>query len=509
MKPSDDLHALIQSLDKNEKRYCQLYLHAGTRKNGPKFQRLFAEIARQPAYDEEAIKEAFQGEPWLASLSAEKGALLQAILEALAAYGQPTPSEQVQLMLRDARILRDRGLFQQAAKRLDKAAALAAHHQAFLDAIHVHNAQRHLIKEQVQKGRKERVEASWKATKEALKALNQEMDLFQLRDQLFLLGRQEFVLRGEATRAQVETWMQSPHLQPGAILHGFQAHVSSNFIGAIYHQLLGQFDQAHACFLRNKHTWEAHPARIADQPAQFLTAMANYLHSACLVGDYEAIPPALGQLQALKPKDWNQEAEIFQNHDYYLLLYFLNRFELRSALGWIPQIVVGLEKYAAKINGARRLAFYYNFAMAYFLAEDFREAKRWFARILDGSESENRQDIRQMARIMVIICHLELGDDDLLDALFQSAYRHLRRRDRLHEAEKMLFQHLRGVIQSTAMHQRRAKLSIMADAVADLLAQKGAARPPGAQEIAYWLQSRLQSTSIAAIAKSALVTTTS
>lgn len=504
MKPSDQLHALIQTLDKNEKRYCMLHFQAPSRKNGQVLTRLFKAISSQPQYDEAALKQALTGQAWLKRLSAEKANLYKAILEALLSYAQASVPEQIQTHLSHARILQGKGLYDQAAKQLARAERLAQAEQIPLAQLQVQATKRKLIKEQVQKGRKEQLLASWNQSAEALAILRQETELEELYDRFFLLGRQEFVLRGEQAKTELGKWLQSPSMQSHTALLSRKARISQNLVWAIYHQLLGQFEDAHQKFGQIKEIWEADPPAIASHPEKYLTALANFLHSSCLINDYAAIPPVLEQMDALEVHNWNQAAERFQNRNYYQLLYLLNNFDLSSAMAQIPQIVEGLEEFSTKINGARRLAFFYNFAITYFLGEDFRNAKRWLQRILDGSESENRQDIRQMARIMVVICHYELKDHEMLESLFQSASRHLRRRARLYPAELQIFRHLRSIVYAPGNATRLSEMQAFWDWLQQLQHGKAATRPMAILEISFWLQSKIQGVSIADIALQSL-----
>lgn len=504
MKPRDDLFTLIHALDKNEKRYLTLCVRAGQVKNGPKYLALLDAIGAQAAYDEAAIKARFAAEPWITNLSAEKSGLMAFMLESLAAYQQPSPSEQAQQYLRQARILRGKGLYPLCEKFLDKATALALAHEAHLETLAVQEERRILIKEQRDKGRREGLARAWAQSQAAMTALTQETALRQLRDQLFHLGRQEFVLRGEEGRREVAAWVALPLLQDGEALLSFEAKFLRNAIYAIYHQLLGEATQAHAWFKANKTLWEGQPRRIQTRPLSYLGMMANYLHSCCLIGAYAEIPQAIARLQQLKPRNWNEEAELFQNSHYYLLLYHMNAVELREAITLVPAIEAGLAAYGAKVNQARILGFHYNIAMAYWIAEDFGAARRWLQRITDAPESENRQDIRQAARIFLLICHWELGNVDLLEAVFRSSFRHILRRDRLLALERLLFQHLHRLIVAPDASNRLESLLQMKTALQDFHAESTEGPPAGIYEIGYWLDSRIQGRPIADLVRAAL-----
>lgn len=502
MKPRDDLHALIHALDRNEKRYIALCTQAGPVKNGAKYRALISAISQQPDYDEESLKAAFAGTGWVKQLSATKAALMDFILTALANYEAPTVQARVQAQLRHARILRAKGLYTTCERYLDSAAAMALAHELPLETLAVQEERRTMIKEQHEKRRRAALDASWQESNAALVMLSHEQALRALRDRLFLLSRQEFVLRGEEGRQEITAWMDTPLLQDAALSMSFEGRFLRNTCMALYHQLIGDRQQAHAWFHANKLHWDAHPARIAERYQGYLAVVANFLHSCCMVGDYAAIPAAVAQLQQVAPRSWNEEAELFQNSQYYQLLYHLNAVELPQAIAMVPGIEAGLRAYARKINQARLMGFRYNIAMAYLIAEDFRAARRWFQVIADAPESESRQDIRQTARIFLLICYVELDQADLLHAIYRSSYRHLLRRNRLHDIERLLFTHLRKLID---LDDSRAKADCLQAMQAALLAAQvgDGAMPPGMQELAYWLESRRSGLPIATLIRAA------
>ena len=488
MHPRDDLHQLLSTLDKNERRYLNLYTQSPHLKNGPKYLRLLQALYQQPTYDEAALKATLHDQPWIKYLSTEKHNLYQFVLQAMQSYQEPTPNAQIQNALTHARFLRQKGLFAQAENLLAKALQLADHHDAYLDGLAIIEEQRSLLKEQATRNRETTLLAAWQRTWATLDTLQQEWQLREILDKLFHLGRQEFLLRGPALHEQVQHWVSHPLLQPHAPLRSFKAHAHRHNILAIYHQLQGAYHTAHEYFTAGKSHWEAHPTQIERNPTAYLLTISNYLHGCALIGDYQAIPPTLDRIRALKTRTWNETAEVFQNTYYYQLLYLLNQYQFEAAKELIPHIEDGLARYATKINAARTLAFQYNIAIAAFVSADFRLAKHWLQRINDAPESENRQDIRQAARIFVLICHYELGHDDLLESIYRSAYRHLQRRERLMSTEKCILDHLRDLIYTP---QDQTSILTTFDQELRAILQAEPKTPPGALEISYWIQSKL------------------
>ena len=122
MNASEDLFQLIKSLSQNEKRYFRIYASAHILHGKNNYMRLFEAIARQKIYDEKYIKQKFSRERFVKQLSVVKNYLYNLILKSLRNYHSSTSANAVLVnMLRDIEILYDKGLFQEAQKRIKKA----------------------------------------------------------------------------------------------------------------------------------------------------------------------------------------------------------------------------------------------------------------------------------------------------------------------------------------------------------------------------------------------------
>lgn len=119
MTPSTDLHRLIRSMTKAEKRQFTLSIKRTTSADGTIMLRVFEAIARQPTYDESALLAQFSGEPFTTAFAAYKHHLMQVVLRSLA-QGHESGSRQAQLvaMVQHVDILYDRGLYDLSYKAI-------------------------------------------------------------------------------------------------------------------------------------------------------------------------------------------------------------------------------------------------------------------------------------------------------------------------------------------------------------------------------------------------------
>ena len=79
----------------------------------------------------------------------------------------------------------------------------------------------------------------------------------------------------------------------------------------------------------------------------------------------------------------------------------------------------------------------------YFGLGDYAKANYYLNQFLNKQEIDFRSDIQSFARIMRIIIHFELGNQDLLEYTIRSTYRILYKRKRLYKIESLILHFIR------------------------------------------------------------------
>lgn len=128
-------------------------------------------------------------------------------------------------------------------------------------------------------------------------------------------------------------------------------------------------------------------------------------------------------------------------------MYYLNTKKLQAAEELIPLIEKGLNKYTQKINPARKLAFYYNSTITYFLLENYEAAADWLNKILTIARTyEPRKDVQQFARILQMAIYYKLSSYKVLEYLFRSVYRNKKLKAEMHTFEKIALQYFKKLL---------------------------------------------------------------
>src|SRR3990172_9944564 len=118
-KASDQLHKLIHSLSKSEKRHFKLFSSRHTSAEDNKYVRLFDLIEEQKEFDEELLYKKLKEDPILNNFSIAKNRLYESVLRSLDVFhAQSSIDAQLKRDLHCAEILYKKTLYDQAAKIL-------------------------------------------------------------------------------------------------------------------------------------------------------------------------------------------------------------------------------------------------------------------------------------------------------------------------------------------------------------------------------------------------------
>ena len=151
MKPSTELHDLIKSLTKSEKRFFKL--HSALQSGDKNYLRLFEAIDKQKVYDEEGLKQFFAKETFIKHLPSEKNHLYKLIMKALRAYhAEATVSGLLKIEIKNIELLYDKALYEEANKTLHRAKRIARENERFYYWFELLNWEKQLLEEAYESG---------------------------------------------------------------------------------------------------------------------------------------------------------------------------------------------------------------------------------------------------------------------------------------------------------------------------------------------------------------------
>ncbi|MCF6361748.1 MAG: hypothetical protein L3J29_13430 [Cyclobacteriaceae bacterium] len=109
----------------------------------------------------------------------------------------------------------------------------------------------------------------------------------------------------------------------------------------------------------------------------------------------------------------------------------------------LNRIKPDLEAYYNELDAHSRLIMFYKIACLYIGNNEFAESLSWLNRIINTENIDLREDVHGFARILSLICHYELGNQDVIEYYIRSTYRFLLKKKNLQLYQKYILNFLR------------------------------------------------------------------
>lgn len=497
MLPTDDCYELIKSLQPAEKRYFKLFASQHGAKDAKQYIKLFDAIDAMPpntGYDELKLKRRLKDAVIIRNLPTMKNYLIQLVMKALRNfYSENSIESKLYELLQNEKILKEKRLNDLRKKTLKKAKEMAYEYEKFNLLLEIIYREYDLNREMNQKDLKRLHIDAVKEERNLLDLLENEFDYREMGDFLFIQQRTESYIRDPKFLESLERLAHSELLtgnkQPTTFRSKLHYYRSLSLLAKFrkdeersweYSKMVLQL------YRENRHM-------LDSNLTNYKMALNNYLGSCHRLQKYNEFENILNEMKSLPSLSFDDEGEVFQNSEFYKLLYFLNTKQIDRAKEMIVEIENGLNLYKKKINDARVIAFYYNFAITFFMAEDFNKASNYCAQII-AFKTPVRNDIRYTIRLLDMICHFELGNTLYLSSLIRNNKRYLQKDERYFQFEKKICESLIKLTKSTDKSQEIEHLLKLKDKILEL--KMSSENNILTDELLIWIESRKSNRSI-------------
>lgn len=446
MASSIELFDLIKSLTSNEKRHFQLStdLQAG-KKN---YVLLFEEMDGQDQYDKSQIIAQLKGRKFVNNLHVTENYLYQRIMESLRTFHtDKSITTKLYNLLIDAEVLSQKGFYKLSMEVLNRAEKMALKHHRNFVLAEIIPKKIELIVADSDRNLTEQLDALYAQTQAVQHQLKEESSYIYWHHWFVLVFRKWRHPKEDLILQKMEEGYQFVVQQAFPKEGTFQMQYYYYTIQSLYFQLTKQYEKGNLIHGKILEVWEANPNLIKEKGAVYIARLANYINNSLTCQKYELILSLIEKMEALKTATFDEAGEQFQNVYFYKQLYYLNLKDLDKAKGLIPEIEKGLKKYSQKINPARKLAFYYNSTITYFLLEEYEFAVDWLNQILSLTRiHEPRKDVQRFARILQLAIYYKLSSHEVLEYLFRSVYRNKKLKAEMHTFEKIVLKYFKKLL---------------------------------------------------------------
>lgn len=452
---SDTLFQLIHSLEKSEKRHFKLYIKRSSSKEDLKIIRLFDAMEKLSDYDEKFLLKTLKDftRPQFSNLKTHLYKQLLASLRLL------KTNDNIDLKLSEqldnARLLYNKGLKIQSLHILEKAKEMARTNQKMNFLVQAISLEKKIETLHITRSTLEKTES---LTKEALD-ISEHIDRVTKLSNLALLLYRWYVQNGHARNEEDEKDIKE------FFKNSLPADV--NAIQGFYEKLYLYQSYCWFAFIRQdfmmyykySQKWidlfKADKALITVETGHYIKGMHTLLNAHFDLRNFKKFKTTLEEFEEFSKTDAANRHDNFRTHtSIYINGAKLNQFLMQGnfsdSLAIIPEIEKKLSEYSLFVDSHRILVFNYKFASLYFGAGKYEKAIDYLHKIINDNQPGLRNDLQCYARLIHLICHYEIGNDEILDSLIKSVYRFMARMKNLTVVEEAIFSFLRHSFKAKA-----------------------------------------------------------
>lgn len=434
MTKKENLHALIKSLSKAEKRYFKLFTDSGGSSN---YMELFDCIDGMEDYDEEYIKNKFAGENFVKQLHVTKNYLIKQILKALRNYhSKISKTAEVSDILRNVEILFGKDLYDLCKYELARAGKLAAKYDDLIGLIEISIWKRKLLLA---------VSNTFQAKREVneiLETTSRYIEHLKKHNDYWLLIVNMFE-RYDTTKEKPADIVNRYPLKKLEDDEPLQSKVLYYHLKYMLQVVSNNLTEAEKPIDDIITLLEANPERVKNDPSSYITSLNNKVGLYLAAKRHDEITPLLNKIREVPAKygidvenrvtlktmlrSYNVELELYRD---------MNDYQKGKAL--IAEVDEFINKHSAVVSKEYFVLFYYQFAHIYFMEKEYTKALNRTNELMQPAYAPYREDIQSYARFLNLIIHYELGNIYVLKYAVESCRRFLKNKRKLFDFEKVL-----------------------------------------------------------------------
>lgn len=492
---SDTLFQLIKSLIKSEKRHFKLYIKRSSAKEDLKIIRLFDALDRMNEYDEKILLEKLKGitKPQLNNL---KNHLYKQLLASLRLL-KTTDNTDLKLSehLDNARLLYNKGLKLQSLNILEKAKELAKANQKMNFLVQVISLEKKIETLHITRSSLERTAI---LTKEADDISGHIYRVTKLSNLALLLYRW-YVQNGHARNPEdektVSKFFRESLPADFDAIHGFYEKLYLYQSYCWYAFIKQDFLMYYRYSQKWINVFYEDEIMMTVETGHYVKGMHNLLNAHFVLRNFKQFRITLKQFEEFSKTDIANYHDNFRTHtSIYINSAKINQHLMQGSfdegLSLLPEVRKKLKEYALFVDSHRILVFNYKIASMYFGAGNYSKAIDFLHKIIHDNQPGLRNDLQCYARLMHLMCHFEIGNDEILESLIKSVYRFMAKMKNLTIVEEEIFKFLRHSTKVNAK-QLKPELELFLNKIKHLQVNRYETRSFVYLDIISWVESKV------------------
>jgi hypothetical protein len=451
MKPTSHLFDIIKSLTAEEEK--KFILLSSLQQGDKNYINLYNFIQKQDNYHENVVKNHFKNEVFVNHFASEKNQLLHHILRSLRFHRHETSaSAKIDEEIKNIQLLFNKSLYKQSRKQLSIVKKKAHDYELFYSLLEIVEQEKVLIDIEAHFG-----EINYK-TLDAL--IEEENNLFNIIENYAAYELQLAKLNSLSSRLMIARSKEDVNEITDIIKEtkrisnqdGFLSEKSKIiflFIKGVANMLLNEIDEAHNALSELIIDLENKPQIISEMPYYYIVAHGYLVRYCAIKKQYNDGFKMIDKLKSLSMNEMfkatNLQIAIFaQSHVTEMILYsYIGQHD--KATNVIPYVIRGLDKYETKINNEELVRIYHTIGMVYFGVGEYNKALHWLNKIINTNYDDLRQDLIRISKLINLIVHFELGNEDLLSYLYKASVRFFKQQEKQYKFESVFLTYFKKI----------------------------------------------------------------
>lgn len=444
---SGKLYQLIKSMKASEKRYFKLDTGSGGESDQHKFLQLFDLIDRQTEYDEEAIMEEadFITKGQFANMKVN---LYKKLLASLRNFNlSSTPDMQTRELVDYAQLLFNRSMYRQSEEVLKKAKAQAKKHDNLEQLLVILKWQKNLLFQSSSGDNRARAQNIIAEVEEVNNRINN-INLFtNLQLELNSIYLRTGYIKNESEYQEIQRLFSATI--PEVDEQSLNITEKSNYYSLLidFYFFTQDFEKGYQYALKWVTLFDNRQL-IRSRLEVYIKALNSLMIAQTKLVKYREFSRTKRTLRNLRSQvapyiNENISLKLFKYTYVHEFNGLFMKGDFSHGVQLMQKIKPRLEEYINLLDDHSRVILYYKIACLYVGASDFHEGQLWINRIINTSKGDLREDIHGFARILLLICHYELGHTDIIDYHVRSTYRFLLKTKNLQMYHKYILNFLK------------------------------------------------------------------
>ena len=447
-RSTDSLFQLIKSLHKAEKRHFKLYIKRSSAKEDLKIVELFDALDKLAEYDERILLKKLPSiqKPQLNNI---KTHLYKQVLASLRDL-KSTDTLELQLseQLDNARILYNKGLKHQALKILERAREIAKANGKFNYLAQVISLEKKIETLHITRSIQEKTE---KLTQEALEIsghIDRVTRLSNLALRLYGWYTKHGHARNEKDEAGIRQFFKEQLPEDAFQLTDFYERLYLYQSYTWYAFIRQDFLMYYRYAQKWVDLFDENEVMKKVELGHYIKGMHNLLNAHFDLRNYQLFEKVLEEFEAFSHTPIALQHDNFRIHtSIYInsarLNWHLMTGTFKEGLKMVDRVLTNLNEYALYVDPHRIVVFNYKLATLYFGSGDYNTSIDFLQKIINDTSADLRIDLQSYARLMHMLAHYELGNDEIIESLIKSVYRFMAKMKNLTVVEEEMFRFIR------------------------------------------------------------------